>query len=450
MVRDGYEWFGGTCTLNIRVAQTYNILAPTGTSSASTYVQGSPYPWDFSVEIRNSGAGDSRNGPSAASNGVVDGFFRYTVNGVVTSGIPTPTPAISNVTIAGGSRINRSYTVVIPTTLSVNLGDQICVQGRAKDINGFEGGPITNTGYTGWNNLACIDVAEQAYLTVLDNGVWAGGGFDTSSTGFGTPWCDVPGGAAEGFIQTAQLGSIGAYADYVVGATGAIANFGSTAVTANTMTFANTVSPNGQYNAQGRCITDFTTYLRTNTAAGSGVSAHSVNNIPSANGQYYHNGNLTLSTPTTIPRNRRITMIVNGDVTISRNIVYQNNYQASNKSEIPVLLIIATGNINITDAVTDLAGFYFAKGDINTCSNRTGNLSSTICDNQLTVRGVFAANDIEFRRTHGGISGANGPREPAEVFDFSPEFYLAEPYLISDHEPKLGIDAIKDLPPVIN
>ena len=135
-------------------------------------------------------------------------------------------------------------------------------------------------------------------------------------------------------------------------------------------------------------------------------------------------------------------------------------------------MIIAKGNIDIAENVTDLAGIYIARpedsellapnppnGQIDTCSNgspasgpNAGHLSSLVCTNQLRVRGMFIAHDIEFRRTYGGVTGSNpnGGQQPAEVFNFSAESYLAKPFLISDHEPTLPVNFLKDLPPVIN
>ncbi len=464
MVQDGVEWFGSTCRIDIYVAEQYQIDQPTGGSSTNTFVPGANFDWTYNVEVENSGDGDSRNGPSAANDGIVDVRFRYLRNGSVITGIPQPDfdtsdaaiTYLDDVTINGGGTLVRSMTVVVPSTLSVSIGDDICVQARARYRRGWEGGPIITTSnvstnaqyqWTGWGELACMTAKEQAYLEVHNNSVWAGGDFASTPSGTGGGFCPVPGGQQAGFIRSSRLSNIGAFADYIVGASWNITRFGSGgSVPGQSLSFANTPTPIGRFNSQGLCITNLVSYLNQNTAV-TGVS--STSSFPSSSGQFVRSGNLTFGGET-IPGGRQITLIVQGDAIITDDIVF-GNYSAMSKGDIPSFILVATGDIRIRGAVENLDGLYFALGEIDTCSDGPNNLDMADCTNHLRIRGSFVANDIEFRRTYGGVSGANanGGNREAEEFVFSAEMYLADHIMISDFHEDLPITHQTDLPPVI-
>lgn len=333
------------------------------------------------------------------------------------------------------------------------LGDQVCVTVRINRDRGFSDGylPIGNQTYE-----RCASVAEQGFITVSNGSVWAGGGFDTSGSGYGTSWCDVPGGSDNGDILITRLNGVGAWADYLVGATDSIRYFGSSYEFASDirdtqMTLTNTSSSNlGHFNSRGPCITDLESYLTDDTTR-VGVQNISANVFPAtgSDGQYIRRGNTRIGGEV-IAEGSHITMLVLGDVTITDDITFAN-YSGTTKSDIPSFILFATGKIDIEGDVESLDGLYYSKGTIDTCSTGPNRLSNTVCDEQLVVTGAFMANDIEFRRTYGGVSGGNPPgRVPAEVFNFSSEAYLAEHYLVSDNEPELVIDRLVDLPPVIN
>ena len=324
-------------------------------------------------------------------------------------------------------------------------------------------------------NIECVsattpDPVDRGYIEVNNGSVWAGGNYDPSPTGYGSGWCDVSSGSSlDGYIRSSNDGSLGSYASYIAGATGDITQFGSITTTLQRLMMANAGTA-GNFNTQGQCITDLYTYL-------SDDPSFSPQIIPAVGfptgsgrqGQYVVSGDLSINTPQQLSAGEKITLIVDGDVTINGNITYDPSYNVSNPSDIPSLVIVARGDINIGSNVTELDGLYMARpvdpttasfdGVIDTCHNApsTGRLyndpATSIpeeCDQQLIVRGMFIANDIEFRRTHGGIDGTYEPQEPAEYFDFNSELYLAQPLLISTFEPDLEIQSVRDLPPVIN
>ena len=81
-------------------------------------------------------------------------------------------------------------------------------------------------------------------------------------------------------------------------------------------------------------------------------------------------------------------------------------------------------------------------------------MASGVCEKQLVVTGALVANKVNLMRTHegGGLLGGTtvAGSGPAEIINFSPEFFLSKPILRSDFidEDALNTVLIKDLPPV--
>ena len=361
----------------------------------------------------------------------------------------------------------RSYIYEGTVSTSAQLGDEVCVRTRVDRTQGFSQ-PAPN-GFRGGGTLqspdVCVDVAEQAYFEVVNGSSWSGGGFPDASRveGYGQDWCSPLG---EGRIRTASLNGVAGWSDYVTGAVGLIQNLGSGhinspfPVNGSDLTFANIDggTPTLGNFGEGRCITDLSRYLSDDTTR-TGVRDLGASSTawPSSNGQWVRNGNLTINTQTISggPSADRFTIYVNGTVTIAGDITF-DNYRVSDKSEIPSLIIVATGGINVNPGVQNIEGIFFTNGEFDTCNAATTYLTDGICGDRLTVVGTVAARDIEFRRTHGGVSGGNTSATcpsgtcPAEQFIFSPEAYLADHILISEHTPRLTIEQLIDLPPVIN
>ncbi len=110
------------------------------------------------------------------------------------------------------------------------------------------------------------------------------------------------------------------------------------------------------------------------------------------------------------------------DITINGDITYDNGTLHS-LADIPQVVIIAN-NINITGNVKQIDAWLVAKSGINTCSDVTGNLSSTLCNNQLVVNGPVMAKTLYLRRTAGSGTGANHSGDPAEIFNLRPDAYM--------------------------
>lgn len=192
-----------------------------------------------------------------------------------------------------------------------------------------------------------------------------------------------------------------------------------------------------------------------------------------------------------IPDGKKKKILVNGDLFIDKDIVYENDSWGS-ISEIPNVTIVVKGNINISPTVKRIDGMlvaqpkceipqysgsgacfssnFYKNGVINTCSyqnNKVPNYDAPeICNNQLVINGSVIAKKINWYRTQGstvcpdpdllGNCTEANPNEPsssqsiAEVVDFSPELYLSPLNLATDNEgPTNSYDSIVSLPPIL-
>jgi hypothetical protein len=184
-------------------------------------------------------------------------------------------------------------------------------------------------------------------------------------------------------------------------------------------------------------------------------------------GHYVLNGNLTIK-GALIQTGRRLTIYVKGDVNIRGDVVYQNNITSwRDSADVPSFTLIVNGRIFVESTVSQLDGLYVgvpnsnyvngpssfadpAVGSIITCSNgfsahnpllaATSNMTS-ICNRRLTVNGGFIANHVLLLRTFGTLR----TNEPAEVFNYTPELWLA-PSAIDLNTP---YDTLTALPPVL-
>jgi hypothetical protein len=190
-------------------------------------------------------------------------------------------------------------------------------------------------------------------------------------------------------------------------------------------------------------------------------------------GSYYVTSNQTLSAAT-IPAGKHIILYVDSDVAITGNISYPPASTVySSRSEIPSFELVVHGTIYIDSSVTALSGLYAAipdnnyattttassfnspsAGTISTCSSGftsydpsqflTNNMASN-CAQQLTVTGSFVANQVWLLRSFGGLA----TKQPAEVFDYSPEIWLAPSGATSSGAASPTYQSIVGLPPIL-
>jgi hypothetical protein len=130
---------------------------------------------------------------------------------------------------------------------------------------------------------------------------------------------------------------------------------------------------------------------------------------------------------------KQVDVYVDGNLYIKNNIIY--NY--SSLYTLPRLAFYVRGNIYIDPGVTELHGVFIAQkisgttgGYIYTCEPgvTTAARSYNDCKKQLKVVGSMdAENGLRLQRTWGNLTAASGvPAEPAEIFQYSPEMWLAQ------------------------
>lgn len=219
--------------------------------------------------------------------------------------------------------------------------------------------------------------------------------------------------------------------------------------------------------------------------------------IGTAGAQWYRpaGGKVTIDGGTVAAGTQQAIFIENADVYIRGNIQFGGATTGWNSlKDIPSLyIIVKNGNVRIDPSVTQLDGIYIAqpnsgtaKGVISTCGTADRSFAAyeifNTCKNQLVVNGAFVARQVFLNRSFGslryaeryaGTSGESplygsahacgeagsdvpvgGPLVSndcaAEIFNFSPEFYLAQPATTPSSGPASGkFDSITSLSPVL-
>jgi hypothetical protein len=327
-------------------------------------------------------------------------------------------------------------------TESVNIGNlspgsRIC-RSLVIDPRNQGGGPRSSA-------EACVVVAKTPYAYFLGNDVWAGGGFPEIN-----PACN-----ASAKITTSshalQDGTVaGSLTEYGAFALGKITNFGSAglaivnpaAASGKKLTFSNVNNANlGFYGAPQHCIND---YISTYNTTPITVLPGTVDVGTRGTGTWQVNGAHTFHG--TMPNGTQQIYLVNGDVTVDGDLKYSDSYNSI--TDIPSLVIIATGNIFVKHNAVRMDGLYVAKNTFNTCSDAPGgNLSINDCNQQLTVNGAVIVGSLTLLRTYGADGNNDNSRKvPAEQFIFNPEMYL-QSALTGTNPSTLRIVDQKDLPP---
>jgi|GEM_PF-4837936 hypothetical protein len=121
---------------------------------------------------------------------------------------------------------------------------------------------------------------------------------------------------------------------------------------------------------------------------------------------------------------------VDGDIRITKNIIYKDDLEIGDPRDLPQMIIIAD-NINIDSNVTRIDSWLIARDTINTCRrdipagrniHSISNLDINVCDKSLTVNGPVYANNIKLFRTAGSFEA--GQKGYAEWFNLRPDVYM--------------------------
>ena len=291
---------------------------------------------------------------------------------------------------------------------------------------------------------ACVVIAKTPYVHFQGNDVWAGGGFAAVN-----PACNASSKITTSAHALKDGSVAGGGVEYAAYALSKITNFGSAgraiinpaAPTGKMLTFSNVTSANlGFYGAPQHCINDYVA-----TYTGTPVTGQPTTiDVNQGTGTYQINGAHTFHGD--VPNGSQQIWLVNGDVTIDGDIKYSDSYNSV--GDMPSLVIIAMGNVFVKDNVKQMDGLFITRGTFNTCSNApSGNLSINDCNNQLVVNGSVIAGSLTLLRTYGADGNDDSVRKnPAEIFNFSPEMYLKSALNGSNPSTLRTVDE-KDLPP---
>ena len=125
-------------------------------------------------------------------------------------------------------------------------------------------------------------------------------------------------------------------------------------------------------------------------------------------------GNITI-------KKGQVTIVVDGDLTITGNISYANP-SVTDPRDLPSLAIVAKGNITIDPGVKEINALIYSAGSLNTCG-----AEAKLCNKQLKINGSLVAKaGFKFARTYtsSGTLRQNEPtasRDAAEIITLTPQ-----------------------------
>lgn len=300
----------------------------------------------------------------------------------------------------------------------------------------------------------CVYVSSRPYMRVYGGDVSAGnpqpGACGTVTQAGIVGWSKDLTGYAGAATQYAAL-AINSIYDFST----SLGNGAGAAPAGSGLAFSNTGASGDTFGGNFGslpCITDYYAASHGPNFAGGDMSA-----VPS--------GSYTATGPVTVhgsaAAGQQFVLYVNGDVTIDGPLRYTGLFTPGS---VPLIKIVASGNIYIDKSVSDVAGLFVAQasgvpgsGTIYTCTNgsvpysidATGSFNGP-CHNTLTINGAFVAKQVRFMRTNGTAKQAN-PGEAsgtnqAEVFNYTPALWMG----LSDVIPTgTAYDSITSLPPIL-
>jgi hypothetical protein len=480
----GRMQLGAACGVNVAVYQPFNV----GVSS-STVLDSYERPTFVKYQswlIHNSGP--SVDIPVLVSTYSKDGAAQDSFSGNKTSNPPDG---------------NKDY--VLDNTVSPNpfvAGTNFCTSITISSQTGYRGpggsgDRVLNNDST--NHSECSRVHNSPYVHVFNSDASAGGGFGKS--------CVQASGGINAYTKTTGTQPAGSGVQIGALSIGAVNGFNSASLHTSPpagssgLTFANeTVSPPsgdapylGGNLGSNHCVTDYYSKKPDSTP----INSDNDQDISTLTGPTEFQpvgGVLTLNSlgDARIGNGKNISLFVDGDVVIKHNIIYANGDVPGGFGgiqDVPSVYIIAKGNIYIDPGVKQLDGLYVAqptdtagtnKGIIYTCASGTtpyddpsllGNWLED-CRSQMVVNGSFVAQHVHLLRTFGSIrdsgqypgehlfgrssltcsdSGGTSLGDcAAEIFNFDPTIYLAEPAITPLGGPTTGTyQYITSLSPVL-
>ena len=368
----------------------------------------------------------------------VDGSNYVTVNGSIRCQQDGSGSGVV-VSPGGSTSVNKTHTIL--NEWLGQPGDQICsyiVLDRYWNV--YDNQP---SGTQLASKIACVKIGKRPQVQLNGADSYANQGFTGSS-----------------FSNITLNHLRGSYSQYgLLTGNGKVSNFGSAGYTfsdptgkskACSLAWANSGSATGSCNGSsglsaGRLTHTFYNALKaTDTASYPG----NLGSIPEGT-HYYTASNLSISG--SLGANRRVTIYVNGDVTITGNITAyggseanDNTTQFANLTDIPSLTIVATGDISVNGNVTRIdANLISTGGKFISCAGSESSgtrtelgIGSTKCSNKLKINGAVASKGSPILHRIFGAGNTIGVNQwdnnmnstTSEWFNYTPNTWLT-PYL---------------------
>jgi hypothetical protein len=374
-----------------------------------------------------------------------------------------------------GPSVNADNQNVTPVTVggaAADTGSGSLAASVSPGATGDSGSYAITYGITGGTGAVTCSgsfmVAYRPYFSVLGGDVSAGAGFGASCT---ETSADLK---SWNLNSTSTPNYYGAGSEIGAWATGNINNFvsgmglsgGAAADSGSGLSFGNDTNTGGagyggNFGANAvPCLTDF---YATRPTSPPSVSTGSLTSFAAVSSGSYDapvdgSGTYTIGNGSDITvaqdaagNGKQVTIYVAGNLYIKSNILYSY----ASLYQIPRINFYVKGDIYIDPNVTELHGVYMAQkisgtsgGHMTTCSPGVVSTpqSYATCNKQLTIVGAAAAeNGMRLDRTYGNLAAAPGvTNQPAEVFQYSPELWLAQPI-----GPPFDYQAYTNLPPVL-
>lgn len=320
------------------------------------------------------------------------------------------------------------------TNQELAVGTQICRVLAVDPWDAFDGRHR-------WSVLKCVRVAKSPYVTIKNGDVWSGGSFRTAVN---AP-CAIGDGEIRGNSGIYENGrTYGSYSEYGAFALGRVTTFGSAGkpATSNNLIFKRpsgsglggefyTSTANPSTSLTSHCLQDADDHYQMSGGRNSDLTIGPSFTIgTNTNGKFYSPGpTLTINSGSVGNPGgpRRVVVYVNGNVTINGNIAVAN--PTGDITTLNSFVLIATGDIYVNGNVTQLDGYYQAKGTFYTCPEANDTIrhptgvAVTECRNPLTINGALNVGALRLQRTAGNADTASR-NQPAEQIIMRPDVFL--------------------------
>lgn len=355
---------------------------------------------------------------------------------------------------AGEASVNGSASMAVPDW----IGDKYC------NSFGYKWGyyyGIKNTKSNGgawnWNfdnqtywvhyNAACRTIAKKPSVAFWNGGLFAGEGnvVTSTSTRRQNPFV----GVLASSMSTTQYGS---WAEYLANVNGSVGGNSLAGMIPGLGGMSGLFSSGAAYawdgSSNSNALNNSPLTIQNVSSSILGYSGVSTNSAMISRLEAYFKkaatSNQSYFSGVTNVTDSRI-YYVDGDVEIADNITL-NTTSKNSIYQLPQVVIFATGNINITENVTQVDAWLISKQKVDTCYNkftvgltqaRVNNnpiYADNTCQEKLNINGPVFAKTITTNRSFGSDGTSNNdydfvntsnPRAvPAEVFNLSAESYL--------------------------